>query len=101
MVPAEASQGVPAHSPRAPARSVRRATALRASRRRATARSRMSDSDASIIAFLTDHPGSTNGDIARGLNLDPDHIATCLTQLAGAGEISKVSHGYETSPDSP
>ncbi len=99
MVSAEASQGVPPHGPQAPARSVRRATALRASRRRATARSRMSDSDANIVAFLISHPGSTNGDIARGLNLDPDHIATCLTHLAGAGEISKTSHGYEANPD--
>jgi hypothetical protein len=55
----------------APARSVRRATARRASNRRATARSRQGDTKASIIDFLAQHPGSTAGDLAKGLNLNP------------------------------
>jgi hypothetical protein len=99
MVPVQATQEATGHSPQAPTRSVRRATARRASRRRATARSRRSDSDTSIIGFLVDHPGSTTGDIARSLNLDPEYTATCLTQLACAGEIKKMSHGYEANPD--
>lgn len=78
----------------APVRSVRRATAWRASTRRAHARSRQSDSEASIIAFLATHPTSTIGDLAKSLNLDPDRVATCLTQLTSAGEIHKASHGY-------
>jgi hypothetical protein len=78
----------------APARSVRRATARRASNRRATARSRQDDSDTRIIEFLAQHPGSTAGDVAKGLNLDPANVSTHLTQLAKAGEIKKAAHGY-------
>jgi DNA-binding MarR family transcriptional regulator len=80
----------------APARSVRRATARRASNRRATARSRQSDPEASIIDFLAQHPGSTAGDLAKALNLNPENVATRLNQLAKAGEIKKTSHGYST-----
>jgi hypothetical protein len=78
----------------APARSGRRATARRASKRRATARSRQSDSKASIIEFLAKHPGSTAGDIAKALNLNPGSISTRLTQLAKTGQIQKASRGY-------
>jgi uncharacterized membrane protein len=80
----------------APARSVRRATARRASNRRATARSHQRDTESSIIEFLAQHPGSTTGDLAKGLNLAPGNISTRLTQLAKAGEIEKTSHGYST-----
>jgi predicted Rossmann fold nucleotide-binding protein DprA/Smf involved in DNA uptake len=80
----------------APARSVRRATARRASNRRATARSRQDDSETRIIDFLAQHPGSTAGDIAKGLNLDPANVSTHLTQLAQAGDIKKAAHGYST-----
>jgi len=79
-----------------PARSVRRATARRASNRRATARSRQADSEASIIEFLVQHPGSTAGDLAKGLNLNPGQVSTHLTKLAQAGETQKASHGYST-----
>ena len=80
----------------APARSVRRATARRASKRRATARSRQGDTEASIIEFLAHHPGSTAGDLAKGLNLNPGAVSTRLIQLAKAGEIKRASHGYST-----
>ncbi len=80
----------------APARSVRRATARRASNRRATARTRKGDTKASIIDFLSRHPGSTAGDVAKGLNLNRGSVSTRLTQLAKAGEIKKASHGYST-----
>jgi hypothetical protein len=89
-----AHDGPPAQA--APARSVRRATARRASNRRATARSRQRDTEASIIDFLAQHPGSTAGDLAKGLNLNPGSVSTRLTQLAKAGEIKKASHGYST-----
>src|SRR5438105_12921541 len=86
----------------APARSVRRATARRASNRRATARSRQADTEASIIDFLVQHPGSTAGDLAKGLNLNPGQVSTHLTKLASAGEIRKASHGYSaTQPARP
>lgn len=78
----------------APARSVRRATARRASARRAYARSQQSDNEASILGYLASHPRSTIGDLAKGLNLDPEHVATCLAQLTRSGETRKTSHGY-------
>ena len=91
-------EAIPAHDSGSaaapPARSVRRATARRASNRRATARSRQADSEASIIDFLVQHPGSTAGDLAKGLNLNPGQVSTHLTKLARAGEIKKASHGY-------
>jgi len=97
MAPSAVVAQVSERSPAAaPARSVWRATARRASTRRAYARSRQSDSEASIIGFVATHPRSTVGDLARGLNLDPEHVATCLTQLTGSGEIYKASHGYTT-----
>jgi predicted transcriptional regulator len=80
----------------APARSVRRATARRASNRRATARSRQGDTKASIIDFLAQHPGSTAGDLAKGLNLNPGSVSSRLTQLAKTGEIKKAPRGYST-----
>jgi DNA-binding MarR family transcriptional regulator len=75
---------------------VRRATARRASDRRATARNRQGDTEASIINFLARHPGSTTGDVARGLNLDPGNVSPRLNELAKAGEIKRESHGYST-----
>jgi hypothetical protein len=80
----------------APARSVRRATARRASNRRATARNRHDDNETRITDFLAHHPRSTAGDIAKGLNLDPANVSIHLTQLAKAGEIKKATHGYTT-----
>jgi hypothetical protein len=74
-----------------PSRSVRRSTARRASNRRAAARIRRGDTKASIIAFLTQHQGSTAGDLAKGLDLSAGSAATRLTQLANAGEIRKSS----------
>ena len=97
MAPHEVPAQVPEPSPAAPAaRSVRRATARRASARRASARRRQRDDEASIIGFLANHPKSTVGDLARSLNLDPEHVAVCLMQLAGAGEIHKAADGYST-----
>jgi DNA-binding MarR family transcriptional regulator len=80
----------------APARSVRRATARRASNRRATARSRQGDTQASIIDFLAQHPASTACDLAKALNLNRGSVSTHLNQLAKAGEIKKAPHGYST-----
>jgi DNA-binding MarR family transcriptional regulator len=81
---------------------VRRATARRASNRRAAARSRQDDSETRILDFLRRHPGSTAGDLAKGLNLNPANVSTHLTQLAKAGEVRKASHGYSaTQPTRP
>lgn len=75
-------------------RSVRRATARRASARRAVARTRRGDTKARIIEFLEKHPGSTAGEVARGLDLNRGSVSTRLTQLAKLGDISKSERGY-------
>ena len=80
----------------APKRSTRRATARRASTRRAAGRRRQSDVAARIIDFLKDHPNSTAGDVAKGLNANRNTIATRLSQMVNAGEIKKASKGYAT-----
>ena len=77
-----------------PSRSKRRATATRASRRRATARSLKPDLNAKILAYLKDHPQSTAGDVAKGLNLARNSTAAKLTQMAKMGEIKKARRGY-------
>lgn len=77
-----------------PTRSVRRGAARRASHRRAVARDRQGDTQASIVDFLAQHAGSTTGDLAKGLNLDPGNVSTRLAQLAKTGEIKRASHGY-------
>jgi CRP-like cAMP-binding protein len=78
----------------APARSVRRGTARRASARRATARTRQVDIKARIVEFLSKHPGSTAGDVAKGLDLNRGSVSTRLSQLAKSGEIKKAARGY-------
>jgi hypothetical protein len=75
-------------------RSVRRATARRASTRRATARQRRGDITGRIIDYLKDHPQSTAGDVAKGLNANRNTIATRLSQMAKEGEVAKASRGY-------
>ena len=81
-------------APPPPARSGRRATARRASTRRATARTRQVDTKKSIVEFLATHPGSTAGQVAKGLNLNRGSVSTRLTQLAKSGEINKAARGY-------
>jgi hypothetical protein len=101
MVPVDAVTQASEPAPAAPIRSVRRGTARRASSRRAYSRSRQSDSDATMIVFLAHHPGSTVGDVAKSLNLDPEHVASCLAHLTRAGEVRRASHGYSTQHPAP
>lgn len=72
-----------------PQRSTRRATARRASKRRATARQRDDDVEGRITAYLKDHPQSTTGAIAKGLNASRETIAAGLSHLAMASETTK------------
>jgi hypothetical protein len=72
-----------------PQRSTRRATARRASSRRAAARQHKDDVDGRIVGYLKDHPQSTTGDIAKGLNASRDTIA------AGLSHIARASHTQE------
>jgi DNA-binding transcriptional ArsR family regulator len=82
-----------------PARSLRRATARRASRRRADARTRKLDTKATILEFLSKHPGSTAGEVAKGLDLTRTSVSSRLTQLAKLGQIRKAERGYAAKPD--
>ncbi len=77
--------------PVVPARSARRATARRASNRRARARRRKDDVEGRIIEFLNDHPRSTIGDIAKGLNVNRATIAAELPHMARASDVSRGS----------
>jgi hypothetical protein len=77
--------------PVVPARSARRATARRASNRRATARRRKDDIEGRIVEFLNDHPRSTTGAIAKGLDANRATIAAKLSDMVRASEISKGS----------
>ena len=77
-------------APAVPRRSARRATARRASTRRATARQRKDDVEGRIIDYLKDHPQSTTGDIAKGLNANRGAIAAGLSHMVRAGEVTKA-----------
>jgi CRP-like cAMP-binding protein len=81
-------------TPRVPARAARRGTARRASAPRATVRTRQADIKGRIVEFLSQHPGSTAGDVAKGLDLNRGSVSTRLTQLAKSGEIKKATRGY-------
>ncbi len=72
-----------------PARSARRATARRASNRRTAARERKDDVEGRIVEFLKDHPRSTTGDIAKGLNANRGTIAAGLSHIVRASDITK------------
>jgi hypothetical protein len=71
-----------------PQRSTRRATARRASSRRAMARQHKDDVDGRIVEYLKDHPHSTTGDIAKGLNTNRDLIAAGLSHITRASDAT-------------
>jgi hypothetical protein len=75
--------------PVVPQRSTRRATARRASDRRATARRHKDDIDGRIIGYVKEHPQSTTGDMAKGLNTDRGTIAAEVSNMVRAGELTK------------
>jgi hypothetical protein len=77
--------------PAVPARSARRATARRASKRRATARQHKDDIEGRIVEFLNDHPRSTTGDIAKGINANRATIAAELSHIARPTDMGKGS----------
>ena len=70
-------------------RSARRATARRASHRRHTARQRKDDVEGRIVEYLKDHPQSTTGDIAKGLNANRGTVAAGLSHIVRAGDVTK------------
>jgi DNA-binding transcriptional ArsR family regulator len=79
-----------------PTRSLRRATSRRASKRRAETRALKADTGARIVEFLGKHPGSTAGEVAKGLDLNRSSVSNRLTQLAKLGHIRKATRGYAT-----
>jgi hypothetical protein len=85
-------------APVVPRRSARRATARRASTRRATARQRNDDIEGRVIDYLQDHPQSTTGDIAKGLNADRGTIAAGVSHMVRAHEVTKAATGYAAEP---
>jgi hypothetical protein len=72
-----------------PQRSARRATARRASNRRATARLHKDDLEERISEYLNDHPLSTTGDLAKGLNANRAKVAAGRSHIARAGETTR------------
>ena len=76
-------------APVVPQRSARRATARRASNRRATARLHKDDLEERVCEYLNDHPRSTTGDLAKGLNADRGKIAAARSHIANVGETAK------------
>jgi hypothetical protein len=85
----ESPDPTPARLPVVPQRSARRATARRASSRRATARRRKDNVEGLIIEYLQEHPQSTTGDIAKGLNADRATIAAGLSHIVRANDATK------------
>jgi hypothetical protein len=71
-----------------PQRSARRATARRASTRRATARLHRAPIEDRVSEYLSDHPLSTTGDLAKGLNADRGKVAAARWHIAHAGETA-------------
>jgi predicted transcriptional regulator len=47
-----------------------------------------------LIEHLRANPGSTAGEVATALGLKRNTVATRLTQLAKAGQVSKAARGY-------
>ena len=98
----QSPDSTPVRSPVVPQRSARRATARRASNRRATARQRKDDVEGRIVEYLKDHPQSTTGDIAKGLNADRGTIAAGLSHIVRANDATKGQaadcHGRDPRP---
>ena len=78
----------------APARSLRRARARRASKRRAQARALRPDTKVLVIEYLEKHPGSTAGALAKGIDVNRSTVSSSLAQLVRLGRIHKDEHGY-------
>jgi hypothetical protein len=73
-------------APVVPQRSARRATARRASNRRATGRLHKHDIEERVGDYLNEHPLSTTGDLAKGLNADRGKVAAARSHITNAGE---------------
>ncbi len=93
LVDADPPQSPPLAVPVVPARSMRRSTAHRASHRRATAREHKDNVEGPILNYVKDHPNSTTGEMAKGLNVDRGAVATGIAHMLRAGEITRNRDG--------
>lgn len=60
----------------------------------ANGRNGTGDTRERIKDFLRRHAGSTAGEVANGLGMNRNSVATRLTQMARSGEIQKAERGY-------
>jgi hypothetical protein len=81
-----------------PERSARRATARRASTRRATARRHKGDVEGRLVEYLQEHPQSTIGDMAKGLDADRDTVGARVAHTMRSGEVTKTGRRYTAEP---
>lgn len=81
-----------------PKRAVRRGTAARASNRRHVARDLKVDPAERIVDFLKQHPGSTIGAVAKGLDASRSTVAGQMDKLEKRGDIRKGTKGYSLPP---
>ena len=72
-----------------PQRSTRRATARRASNRRATARDHKDDIDGRILEYVKEHPQSTTGEMAKGLNANRGTVAAEVSHMMRVGVLTR------------
>ena len=57
------------------------------------ARSLKPDTPALIVEYLTKHPGSTAGDIAKGLDINRSTVSSSLVRLIKRAEAHKAKRG--------
>lgn len=91
-VPAAPSQDKARHTKRVE-------KASRARRRRAEIKPLRRDLVAEVLDFLRAHPGSTAGDIARGLDASPSTVSAKIKHLAQVGQVVKAQRGYALPPE--
>lgn len=68
--------------------------ASRARKRRAEIKPLRRDLVAEVIDFLRSHPGSTAGDIARGLDVSAGTVSAKIKHLTQVGQVVKAKRGY-------
>jgi DNA-binding transcriptional ArsR family regulator len=94
LIEAEVRGSAPAE-PAPPARSLRRATARRASKRRALARTLKPDTKSLVLEYLAKHPEATAGEIAKGLDVNRSTVSSSLAALLKLRLVRKADRGYE------
>lgn len=68
--------------------------ASRARKRRAELKPLRRDLLVEVVDYLRTHPGSTAGDIARGLDVSASTASAKIKHLTQVGQVVKVKRGY-------